>query len=678
MLCAIVALMKRVSSVFPTVRVVALTFPLACAGSGSEDAHTEDGISDDDDDDDNDADGALRVPGDADGSPTQDSVGIAGGDTTLVTCVVPVSHPTIQAAENDVSCTTVQVNPGVYFENVVIDRDLTIVATVWSTVTIDGGTTGRVVDNLGANVVLRGVSIMNGAASSGAGIRSVGSLEVYESLIMSNVAQGIDAVGGGIQAEGDVLLDDTIVYGNTVRAQAGSATVGGGGVYITAGDLVVTNTSTVERNLVTVANLANCDARGGGIYAIEAGVFVDGKSAVFQNTASVTASPAPWASGADGGGVHIRGDGSSFTLTDGRVAANLALIDRGRAAGGGMYSVGTALDIGTAATIRNNTARANLAGVAMGGGIVHEFSETLGQQAPFVIEQAVVHGNSALSAGNAAGGAVYTFADVGDAVITVVDTSMYNNRAFGVSDGRAGAIEAQATCCNNQSTTLEIIDSTLSGNLSSGGSASAGGVFLFAAAASEAHLVVVNSTLSGNVATAVSSVRAFGGAIVVGAEAAIQTTTLEIANSTIANNTATGPYTSGGGGIYAPRQGYSGPTNIDIRNSIVYGNTATTGPDCATSLVTVTSGGFNIFGNTAGCTIAGATANDLVGVDPLLGALAPNGGPTLTRMIAAGSPAQNAANPGGCTGAGNLPLTTDQRGSARPVGAACDIGAIER
>lgn len=649
------------------VRVVALALPLVYASACSDpDVYA---AADDDD---------VSLPDDDDGSAAPNGAGFAGGDSVAVTCVVPVSHPTIQDAADDASCTTVQVNPGVYVENVVIDRDLTIVATTWATVTIDGGAAGRVIDNVGANVVLRGLLIRNGAASSGAGIRSVGTLEIYESLIMANVAQGINAVGGGIQAEGDVLLDDTIVYSNTVRAQAGSATVGGGGVYITEGDLVVTNTSTVESNLVTVPGLASCDARGGGIYAIEAGVFVDGGAVVYLNTATVQALPSPFTPAADGGGVHIRGDGSSFIVADGRVAANQALIDRGRAAGGGVFSAGAALDIGAGATVRNNIARSNLSGVSLGGGILHEFSETLGQQEPFVIDQAVLHGNSALSAGLAAGGGVYTFADVGDAVITVVDASIYDNRAFGTSSGRAGAIEAQATCCNNQSTTLEIIDSTLSGNLSSGGSASAGAVFLFAAAASEAHLVVVNSTLSGNVATAVSSVRAFGGAIFVGSEASIQTTTLEIANSTIANNTATGPYTSGGGGIYAPRQSYSGPTNIDIRNSILYGNAATTGPDCMTSLVTVTSGGFNIFGNTAGCTIAGATANDLVGVDPLLGPLAPNGGPTLTRMIAPGSPALDAANPAGCTGAGNVPLVIDQRGAPRPVGAACDIGSIER
>jgi hypothetical protein len=55
-------------------------------------------------------------------------------------------------------------------------------------------------------------------------------------------------------------------------------------------------------------------------------------------------------------------------------------------------------------------------------------------------------------------------------------------------------------------------------------------------------------------------------------------------------------------------------------------------------------------------------------VDPLLGPLADNGGPTDTRALAQGSPAVDAG--AGCA-------ATDQRGVARPAGGACDIGAFE-
>jgi hypothetical protein len=59
-------------------------------------------------------------------------------------------------------------------------------------------------------------------------------------------------------------------------------------------------------------------------------------------------------------------------------------------------------------------------------------------------------------------------------------------------------------------------------------------------------------------------------------------------------------------------------------------------------------------------------------IDPKLGALADNGGPTDTHALLAGSPAIDHAST--C----NSPTpATDQRGVARPQGAACDIGSFE-
>jgi hypothetical protein len=55
----------------------------------------------------------------------------------------------------------------------------------------------------------------------------------------------------------------------------------------------------------------------------------------------------------------------------------------------------------------------------------------------------------------------------------------------------------------------------------------------------------------------------------------------------------------------------------------------------------------------------------------MLGPLADNGGSTLTRALLAGSPAID-------TGSSDCPPpATDQRGTARPQGVHCDIGAFE-
>jgi hypothetical protein len=87
----------------------------------------------------------------------------------------------------------------------------------------------------------------------------------------------------------------------------------------------------------------------------------------------------------------------------------------------------------------------------------------------------------------------------------------------------------------------------------------------------------------------------------------------------------------------------------------------------------ITSGGFNI-DSTATCGLADAT--DRANVDPQLGPLQDNGGPTFTHLAGTGSPALDTGNPTGCP-------AVDQRGQARPTDAdgdgtaACDVGATE-
>src|SRR5262249_51891469 len=122
-----------------------------------------------------------------------------------------------------------------------------------------------------------------------------------------------------------------------------------------------------------------------------------------------------------------------------------------------------------------------------------------------------------------------------------------------------------------------------------------------------------------------------------------------------------------------------------LRNTIVFGNQAASMPDCST-LGDNPSGpifdsfvltqGHNIVGNTTGCMGFVPGDGDLVGMNPLLGALGDNGGPTQTRALLAGSPALDAGDPG-APGAETACETTDQRGVMRPQASRCDIGAYE-
>ena len=154
---------------------------------------------------------------------------------------------------------------------------------------------------------------------------------------------------------------------------------------------------------------------------------------------------------------------------------------------------------------------------------------------------------------------------------------------------------------------------------------------------------LINSTLSNNAGTD------GGGAYV--------TDDVELVHVTIANNTAT---TGSGGGVY----NLSGPGALTLNSSIVADNTSNSGsPDVDGP---VTSGGYNIIGDTTGN--AGWIGSDQQDTDPLLGPLTDNGGPTPTLSLQASSPAINSGDPSSA-------ILTDQTGALRD--SSPDAGAYE-
>jgi hypothetical protein len=206
--------------------------------------------------------------------------------------------------------------------------------------------------------------------------------------------------------------------------------------------------------------------------------------------------------------------------------------------------------------------------------------------------------------------------------------------------------------------------------------------------------VITNSTISGN------SAGGKGGGV-------SNSTTVSFASDTIANNTAAGV----GGGISGVWTFYPNPRQEGvgyIKNTIVAGNHATTSPDCwsqgllggrnviALSPATFPSLGHNVIGDNTGCEGLFTGPDDQVGVDPMFGPLASNGGPTPTHALMAGSPA---LIPGGALPDSAISFTyddfsgtfftvvfdvssatacpsADQRGVARPAGV-CDAGSYE-
>jgi len=117
---------------------------------------------------------------------------------------------------------------------------------------------------------------------------------------------------------------------------------------------------------------------------------------------------------------------------------------------------------------------------------------------------------------------------------------------------------------------------------------------------------------------------------------------------------------------------------ITISNSIVTrfplpgGDSACVGP--------VVSLGHNITNDN---TCPFDAASDLKNMDPLLGPLTDNGGPTRTHLPLSWSPAIDAGNLTACLNQSGMPVIQDQRGIPRPQDgnvdgeARCDIGAVE-
>jgi hypothetical protein len=211
-----------------------------------------------------------------------------------------------------------------------------------------------------------------------------------------------------------------------------------------------------------------------------------------------------------------------------------------------------------------------------------------------------------------------------------------------------------------ESSALTFTTGQISGNTSQEG----GGIY------SDGPVTLVNSTASGNSATG------HGGGLYIADGATA------LYNVTISGNTADsdGDNDGDGGGVYINSTGA-----LTVTHSIIGGNVDDSSPgnqhlDCSGQL---TSAGYNLIEDTAGCFVGGDTTGNVTGLNPNLGPLQNNGGPTLTQALLAGSPAIDAGNPGGCLDESGLMLTTDQRGFIRPADgdgdtvSVCDMGAFE-
>jgi hypothetical protein len=275
------------------------------------------------------------------------------------------------------------------------------------------------------------------------------------------------------------------------------------------------------------------------------------------------------------------------------------------------------------------------------------------------------------------GGAVNMDAGAGSKLV-VNASSFLNNHA----DDDGGAID-----CNSSSQSMTVTGSTFAGNSTLAGNGDSGGSIDMES--NNCSLSMTNSTVT----TSTS-----GDDAAITAENASDTVSLVY--SSIVNN-ATSPATPGvQSKAKTPTTDEAGPTDIHTETNNTPVATANVevpagasltmfgtvvarphgGPNCSDTngapLTGTLSAGYN-FADDASCGLGTATDKQGAGLDPLLGPLASNGGPTQTLLPAIGSLLLDAIPVAACQTGPSAGVTTDQRGVTRPQGPGCDIGAVE-
>jgi parallel beta-helix repeat protein/predicted outer membrane repeat protein len=595
----------------------------------------------------------------------------------------------------------------------VITDSVTITGPGAALATVDGGTTRRLFQLTPSNATtpqlfnISGITLTKGSGTSGAIHSSSNTnVTVANAVLKNNHATGY---GGAIGVyAGNVTVSGTTISGNTANRDGGGIELYNG-VLSVSGSTITGNSSNSEggglysdNSTISIQNSNisgnHSSSGGGGIKGYRVGLSIAG-STINNNTSS-----------GEGAGLYASGRGNSVDIANSTFSGNSANSGGGglkfyngeitlqnlvisnnssTGRGGGLYMEGRTLASVQSTTITGNTAK----GRPGGGGVYLYHGNT-------TISNSTISNNTSLYAGGGLGGSRGT--------VAVTNCTITGNTASGTSTGNrgrdasGGGIKmdrtdfsmAGSTVSSNTSAlhgagvslynvTSLIKDSTIAGNTSA---KLGGGLYDRKSAVS-----VVSSTINGNTATSGGGVynkyaRLFitnstistntagnnGGGISNYGSASSDT---QIHNSTIVNNVADNAngLTGLGGGIYVK----NGP--LTLISSLVAKNThtpAVSASDDVSGTVNAASSN-NLIGDGTGQTGLGVLNANQIGtaaapIDPKIGALASNGGPTQTHAILQGSPAID-------TGSNPDLLTTDQRGTGYPrvTGAGPDIGAFE-
>ena len=447
----------------------------------------------------------------------------------------------------------------------------------------------------------------------GAGLSTIIDASQLQDRVFQIINPGTQVVFQDLVIQAGLAQDD-----GSDGALAGTTDLLGGGILNNGGHVTLEDV-VLQNNKAQSGHVLSHNALGGGLYSAQGSLTIS-HSALASNQAN--------------------GEGGSWS--------NCCKLDGGAGAGGGLYAIGGLL------TLTDSSVVANSASGGAGGGVCNS-------------------GGSAYGAGGPSqGGGLYVSGVTLDISGTTIDGNRGNGGASGFgctpSQGYGGASQGGGLYGSG---TLTITSSTIADNVLTGaiggGASDGGGLFV------TGMLTVSNSTIAANTVRGGDGWYSDNGGAGQGGGLSVYGTT-QISFTTIAKNQATGgthgfyfgsdgPAT--GGGLYCSSTLHTRDTVL-AENS-VDGPGSNSSPDLYGNLGSL---GHNLVGDSQGG--SGFDPTDLLDVDPLLGPLQNNGGPTETMALLPASPAIDA---GDNTDAPDW----DQRGPGYPriVNGIIDIGAFE-
>jgi len=491
-------------------------------------------------------------------------------------------------------------------------------------ITLDG-----ILPKIASQITLEGKGhTISGAAHYRIFFVSSGTLTLNHVILIDGVAGS----GGAIYNDGALRITNSHLYNNTATRESGGAIYSSGTLHIsesafsdnaaassgiggTFGGAIYSTAG--ELHITNSDFTRNRAAQSGGAIDVDGGE-VSVINCMFDSN-----------SAAKFGGGAIDSDGSQINITGSAFKDNTAEFD-----GGAIRSNGT-LNITDSTFLDNSSAFAggaidhfgtlSIVGSSFIGNAAASFGGAVyGKSSQITISGSRFRGNTAVSTGGA-----ITVSSRGSAhaQLIIVNSVFDDNSVTGDDprrDGSGGAIM-------NLGTSTEIIRSSFTDNSAT---------FVGGAIVNTDELIVSNSTFSGNHAE-------FGG----GGLFIVSDKSTTLTHLTLAHNSA-----NEGGGIlvYADE---SEEAILNLRNSLFDGSI---GGDCVGMLSQNVS---NL--------IADGSCTPAISGDPRLGRLLkPGQDRPPYHPLMGSSPAIDAADPEYC-------IDSDQSGTPRPQGAACDIGAFE-